>query len=360
MRSFFGLFGLVFVICVTYLAVWPVPVQPKIWDAPHNPGYTGDFEPNTRLADLEFLGLDGRQGPEDVAIGPDGLIYVATHGGEILRRSTDRNDRAEVFAVTGGRPLGIEFGGGGTLYVADAFRGLLAIDQRGTVRVLADHAGGRPILYANDLDIAEDGSIYFTDASTRFGAEAFGGTLEASVLDLIEHSKNGRVLKYDPRTNETTLFTNGMTFPNGVAVGSDGSIFVVETGAYRVWRLSPDGSQREVVLEGLPGFPDNINNAPDGTLWLGLVSPRNALMDKLDGSPKIRRAITRLPAKMKPAPTRYGFILRLRTDGKVIETLQDPAGAYALTTGAVSAPDGSIFIASLTEGRLGVLRQTDR
>lgn len=360
MRSFFGLFGLVFVICVTYLAVWPVPVQPETWEAPANPGFTGDFQPNSRLEDLEFLGLGGRHGPEDVAIGPDGLIYLATHGGEIIRRSDNPSEKAEVFATTGGRPLGLEFGPDGTLYVADAYLGLLGIDDQGTVRVLADHADGRPISYANDLDIAKDGSIFFTDASTRFGAKTFGGTLEASVLDLIEHSKNGRVLKYDPRTGQTTLFTNGMTFPNGVAIGPDGSVFVVETGAYRVWRLSQDGTQREVVLENLPGFPDNINDAPDGTLWLGLVSPRNALMDKLDNSPKIRRVIMRLPAKMKPAPTRYGFVLRMRADGKVIETLQDPAGAYALTTGAVSAPDGSIYIASLTEGRLGVLRQTDR
>ncbi|MGH1355893.1 MAG: SMP-30/gluconolactonase/LRE family protein [Thalassovita sp.] len=356
MRSFFGLFGLVFVIFVTYLAVWPVPVQPKAWDAPPNPGYAGDFAPNNRLSDLEFLDLDGRHGPEDVAIGPDGLIYVATHGGEIIRRSTDPDDIAEVFAITGGRPLGIEFAQDGTLYVADAYRGLLSIDAKGAVRVLATEAEGRPIVYANDLDIAQDGTIYFTDASTRFGAEANGGTLSASVLDLVEHSNNGRVLKYDPRSGQTTLFTNGMTFPNGVAIGADGSVFVVETGAYRVWRLSQDGTQREVVLENLPGFPDNINNAPDGTLWLGLVSPRNDLMDKLDQSPEIRRAVLRLPEKMKPAPTRYGFILRMRTDGKVVETLQDPAGAYALTTGAVSTADGQVIVASLTERRLGVLR----
>lgn len=355
MRSFFGLFGLIFGICVLYLVVWPVPVQPKAWQAPPNPGYSGDFAPNARLTDLEFLDLDGRTGPEDVAVGPDGLIYVATHGGEIIRRGTNPKDVAEVFAITGGRPLGLEFAPDGTLYVADAFKGLLSIDQNGEVNVLATEADGSPILYANDLDIAQDGTIYFTDASTRFGAEANGGTLSASILDLIEHSNNGRVLKYDPVTGKASLFANGMTFPNGVAIGPDGAIFVVETGAYRVWRLSPDGAERKVVLENLPGFPDNINDAPDGTMWLGLVSPRNDLMDKLDQSPAIRRAVLRLPQKMKPAPTRYGFILRMRGDGKVVETLQDPKGAYALTTGAVTGPDGKIYVASLTERRLGVL-----
>ena len=63
----------------------------------------------------------------------------------------------------------------------------------------------------------------------------------------------------------------------------------------------------------------------------------------------------RLPDAMKPAPTRYGFILRMDAEGRVIETLQDPAGNYALTTGAVTLPDGRIAVTSLTEPRLGVL-----
>ena len=356
MKSFLGLFALFFSIFSGYMIFWPVPVQPKAWNAPPNSGYSGAFSPNTRLRDLDFLELDGRSGPEDVAIGPDGMIYVATQTGEIIRRSTNPEDNAEVFAITGGRPLGLEFAADGTLYVADAFRGLMSISPSGAVRSLATEADGLAILYANDVDIGPDGTVFFTDASTRFGAESHGGTLSASVLDLVEHSSSGRVLKYDPVTEQVTLFADGMSFPNGVAVGSDGSVFVVETGTYCVWKFSPDGSRRKQILTKLPGFPDNINTAPDGTLWLGLVSPRNDLMDKLDGSPEIRRAVMRLPEKMKPAPTRYGFILRMREDGSVVETLQDPQGSYALTTGAVSTSDGSVYVASLTERRLGVLR----
>ncbi|THD73762.1 SMP-30/gluconolactonase/LRE family protein [Thalassobius vesicularis] len=355
MRSVLGLWGIVAAVCAGYLAYWPVPAQPESWEAPHNPGYIDAFAPNDRLGQLEFLDLAGRKGPEDVAIGPDGLLYVATHDGEILRLAQS-GGAAEVFAQTNGRPLGLEFGPNGTLYVADAYRGLLAITPDGAVRLLADHADGTPILYADDVDVAEDGTVYFTDASTRFGAEANGGTLRASVLDLLEHSDNGRVLKYDPVTEQTTLFSDGLTFPNGLAVGPDGSVYVVETGTYSVWRYAPDGSQRELVIGRLPGFPDNINPAQDGSFWVGLVSPRNALMDKLSDRPGLRRAILRLPDSMKPAPERYGFVLRIAADGTVLETLQDPSGGYALTTGAVTAADGSVFVSSLTESRLGVLR----
>ena len=101
----------------------------------------------------------------------------------------------------------------------------------------------------------------------------------------------------------------------------------------------------------------NLNHAADGTFWLGLVSPRNAIMDRLSDAPFLRRVIMRLPEAMKPAPTRYGFVLRINSDGDVIETLQDPNGDFALTTGAVALPDGGVAVTSLTEPRLGVLKQ---
>lgn len=357
MKSILRTIGLAIICLMLYLSFWPVSVRPVSWDAPDNPGYTGDFVQNDQLAALKMIELDGRVGPEDADVRPDGLIYVATHDGEILRIGP--KNEVEVFAQTQGRPLGIEFNEEGTLYVADAYRGLLSVNQNGEVRLLADQTeDGSPILYADDVDIASDGIVYFSDASTRFGAEASGGTLAASVLDLVEHSANGRILRFDPTTGRTTVFAEDLTFANGVAVDKSGdAVFVVETGEYRVWRFPMNGSPGEVVLENLPGFPDNINNAEDGTFWIGLVSPRNAIMDKLSNLPFFRRVVMRLPDAMKPAPTRYGFVLRIDSKGNVIETLQDPSGDYALTTGALTLADGRVVVTSLTEPRLGILQR---
>lgn len=352
-----SLLAAVLVCLAVYLIVWPVPVRPVAWEAPEDAGYTQEFIQNDRLAALELIDLGGRIGPEDADIGPDGLIYVPSHNGEILRIGTDGS--VELFAQTDGRPLGLEFAPDGTLYVADAYRGLLAIDQLGKVTFLTNQVeDGSPVLYADDVDIAADGSIYFSDASTRFGAEANGGTLAASVLDLVEHSASGRILKFDPVSGKTTVFAAGLNFANGVAINDESTaVFVVETGAYRVWRFPMDGGEGRVILDNLPGFPDNINPASDGTFWVGLVSPRNAIMDKLSGNTFLRRVIMRLPDVMKPAPTRYGFILRMDADGRIIETLQDPTGSYALTTGAVTLSDGRVVVTSLTEPALGLLQQ---
>jgi len=355
MKIVLGTIGAAAVFLLLYLAFWPVSVQPKSWHAPNNTGYTGDFVANQKLANLTLVDLGSHLGPEDADIGPDGMIYVASHDGEILRIAADNT--TEVFAQTHGRPLGIEFDQNGTLFVADAYRGLLSINREGDVTLLANKTvDGSPILYADDLDVTSDGVIYFSDASTRFGAQSNGGTLAASVLDLVEHSANGRVLKYDPATMQTTIFADGLTFANGVAINAaEDSVFVVETGDYRVWRFPMDGSPGEVILDNLPGFPDNINNAEDGTFWIGLVSPRNEIMDKLSDKPFLRQVVMRLPDAMKPAPTRYGFILKMDEGGAVIETLQDPSGTYALTTGAVNLADGRVVVTSLTEPRLGIL-----
>ncbi|MBU0989638.1 MAG: hypothetical protein KJ823_05555, partial [Proteobacteria bacterium] len=57
------------------------------------------------------------------------------------------------------------------MIVADAFRGLLSIAPDGTITELAVVADGVPIRYADDVDVAADGKIYFSDASTKFCAK---------------------------------------------------------------------------------------------------------------------------------------------------------------------------------------------
>jgi sugar lactone lactonase YvrE len=359
MKKLFVALTLLLLGAVVYLLAWPVAVEPQAWSPAENPGYAGPFAANSDLAGLEFIDLPaGEYGPEDIAVGADGQLYTATHSGKILRIDP-LSGRSSVLADTGGRPLGIEFDGAGTLWIADAYRGLMALTASGEMQLLASETSdGSPILYADDLDIAPDGRVYFSDASMRFGAEDNGGTLAASLLDLMEHSTSGRVLVYDPQTRRTDVFADGLSFANGVAVSANGAyLFVNETGTYQVHRysLAPASyGTRETVISSLPGFPDNINRMPDGSLWLGIVSPRAPALDTLAQKPFLRKLVARLPASMGPAPQRYGFVIRMDESGKVVRTLQDPGGAYASTTGAIRLPDGRLAITSLTEPRIGI------
>ena len=231
-KLLFGLIGFVLLLLV-YLLAAPVPIQPQAWMVPANPGYEGVFAVNHQLSDVEYLSIADFKGPEDVVLDKQGRVYVSVHEGRILRLSAD-GQSVEVFSETGGRPLGLAFDINGNLIVADAYLGLLSINDKGQQRLLSDHVGDTPIRYANNLDIADNGIIYFTDASTKFGAREWGGSYPASLLDLMEHGGHGRVLSFNPVNGDTKVVYEGLNFANGLAMSSDQqAVLVNETGNYR-------------------------------------------------------------------------------------------------------------------------------
>ena len=202
----------IIVVVVLYFVAWPVPIDPVAWKAPPNPGYTGVFAVNDRLKDVETFPIADNHGPEDIAIDAQGRIYAATHEGSIVRLNADGSN-PENWVDTKGRPLGIDFDSKGNLIVADAFRGLLSIAPDGTITELATTAAGVPIRFADDVDVAADGKIYFSDASTKFGAKESGGAYEASLLDINEHGGHGKLLVYDPATGVAETLLDGLN-PN--------------------------------------------------------------------------------------------------------------------------------------------------
>jgi sugar lactone lactonase YvrE len=337
-----------------YLVAWPVPIDPVSWHAPTDAGLVDPFQPDDRLRRATLFDLGDHQGPEDIAGGPDGLIYASTVDGAIIRLRPDGNG-IEVFAETGGRPLGIEFGPAGNLYVANAYLGLQKIAPDGRVELLVDTYDGKPIPYADDLAVAANGKIYFSDASSKFGVSEYGGSYQASLLDILEHGGNGRVFEFDPASGQTTLIVDGLNFANGVAISDDQQFLLVnETGHYRVWRYWLDGpraAQREVVLENLPGFPDNINNGLNDRFWIGLVAPRNNLLDGLADKPWLRKVVQRLPPFARPKAEPSSHIIGITGDGVVLMNLQDSAATVPALTGAYETRD-AIWLSSLFGNRL--------
>src|SRR5690606_20170232 len=122
--------------------------------------------------------------------------------------------QVETFVSTGGRPLGMDFDAGGNLIVADAYKGLLRIDPAGKIEVLASEAEGVPFAFTDDLDIASDGRIYFTDASSRFQQPDY-------LLDLLEGRPYGRLMVHDPASGQTEVLLKDLYFANGVALSQN-------------------------------------------------------------------------------------------------------------------------------------------
>jgi len=342
---------------VLYFAFWPVPVDPVAWTPPPAPGSLGPFARNERLTAMERLPLGPDHGPEAVVLDAAGSIYTSTREGRIVRLRSDGSG-AETYAETKGAPLGLRFDASGNLIVADALRGLLRITPDRLVTVLASEADGTPIAYADDLDVARDGRIYFSDASTKFGARQWGGSYSASLLEIIEHRGNGRLLVWDPTTGKATTVMRGIHFANGVALADDESyVLVSETGSYRVlrhWLSGPRGGRTEPLIENLPGFPDNVTRGLGGRFWVALISPRSGPVDALAAHPFLRKILMRLPGVLLPQPSSYGHVVAFDATGKVVASLQDPSGGYRKISSALETAH-HLYIGSLEMPELGRL-----
>merc|ERR1712151_24235 len=99
--------------------------------------------------------------------------------------------------MVGGAPLGLIVSKSGDVLVCVPNQGLLKVSDD-QISLLASEIDGVPIRFADAVVEASDGSVYFSDASTKFGYDRW-------VLDLLEAKPYGRLLKYDPITRKTTV-----------------------------------------------------------------------------------------------------------------------------------------------------------
>jgi sugar lactone lactonase YvrE len=335
------------VVGVGLLLVLPAPIDPVRWTPDPNPGLTGSFESNLQLAETERL-LEGVGiGPEDVACAPDGMRYTGFEDGRIVR--FDGAGTHTELANTGGRPLGMQLDASGRLIVADALRGLLAVSAKGEIEVLTDSVNGEKMLFVDDLDIAADGTIWFSDASMRHG-------YAHSMYNFLEGRPTGRLLSYDPASGETRVRLDKLFFANGVALGPDDDyVLVNETGAGRIQRLWLKGAkagQRDLFASGLPGTPDNISFNGRDTFWVAMPSLRDAA-DAMAGHPLLRKVISHLPmATLQAGASPYSFVLGFGLQGEVVENLQDANAGYSMITSANEC-EGSLYLGSISMPAVG-------
>jgi sugar lactone lactonase YvrE len=331
-------------------AAFPQGFDPAPWTPPTDQGFTGDYAANNALASIQKHGESEVIAPEDIAIDKNGNIYACSADGRIVRWQPDFS-QPQTFVNTGGRPLGLHFDTVGNLIVADANRGLLAIDRESNMTVLSTQHEGRPYRLLENVEIAQDGTIYFTDASHKF-------TKKNLVDDLFEHQANGRLLAYDPTSKTTRLILGNIYFANGVALDAkEKSLFVVETGMYRIlrhWIEGPKKGKTEVVRDNLPGYPDGLSVGSNDVLWVAIGSPRNESFDAMMPKPFHRKIVHKLPKFLHPAPIRYSFILGLNQDGSVQHNLQDPQGNYAVISRVIEH-QGNLYMGSFLENAVGVI-----
>lgn len=347
MKWFLGVLLVLFVV-VGGLLLAESPIDSVAWEAPGAQPMTGPLSPNNQLKSAELLAQGEVYGPEDSTIDDDGVLYSGTQDGWIVRVWPD--GRVENWLQTEGRPLGMVFDHDGNLIVADAWKGLLSISPDKTVTVLTREAEGLPFGFTDDVDIAPDGRIYFTDASSRFNQPEY-------MLDLMEMRPHGRLLRYDPATEKTEVLLRNVYFANGVAVSPDGEYLLMnETWKYRILRYWISGRKPrtvEVFADNLPGFPDNLAVDSAGRYWVAFPTTRNPQIDSMHAHPWLKDLLAKLPDSLKPVPEQYGLAVAFNDEGEILTSLHDTDGHHLQEITSVNPHDGFLYFGSLHNDRIG-------
>jgi gluconolactonase len=239
--------------------------------------------------------------------GADGELFVVDiPWGRVLRVGADGS--WQVVAEYDGWPNGCKRRPDGMLLLADYRRGLVRVDpQRGRVSDHLPHRHSEGFKGLNDLHLAADGAVWFTDQG-QTGL----------------HDPGGRVYRLAPDGGLHTVMAQ-LPSPNGLALAPDGkALFVAMTRDAAVWRaaLMPDGNVGKVgrfaSFFGATG-PDGIAFDPGGRLWV--AHPSGDCVWVLAPSGEIARRV-RLP------PGAFPTNLSLGADGSFVITASGTGSLY--------------------------------
>jgi sugar lactone lactonase YvrE len=323
-----------------------------------------------------FIKIDPVVGPESLAISPDGeFLYFGMADGWIarLRRGSAEPERVvqtgEDLPCCGteecehqcGRPLGLRFDQNGALLITDTALGLFKLDVETKELTFLMHsaAGRRSLLLDDVVERKEDGMLFLTDSSASLPRTQV-------MFVALAANPDGRILQYNPKTNETNVLIDHRPFPNGIQMSFDGkSLLWCETPRARIMQYNFETQEISVFAENLPGLPDNLRPSERGdTFLVGLASKRASpfsLPHLLAPYAGLRRLICSwfgagTILKFVPA---YGIVAEIDAKGNLVRTLQDPAASTPWISEATEF-DGYYYLGSFRNKFLSrVKKETD-
>ncbi|KAK9116262.1 hypothetical protein Sjap_015209 [Stephania japonica] len=266
------------------------------------------------------------------------------------REWCDGSNRAETENICG-RPLGLQFNKRTCdLYIADAYFGLLKVSGNGGVATqLASSVANVPFMLTNALDIDQDtGLVYFTDSSIFFRRWEIA-------MAVLFGDKSGRLMRYDPISQQVTVLLDGLRVANGVALSKNNSyILVAETGRTRIiryWLQGPNAKTSEVFAK-LPYFPDNIKRNARGEFWVALSNGQGRVQRSVeafgDSSSEIDlRSRTSALLGVSTPSMKDAVAIRLGEDGEILEVLNGDDKMVQKPVSEVQENKGTLWIGSV-------------
>jgi ribose transport system permease protein len=326
------------------------------------PDSGSEYALNDKLRGVDAIGLGELDGPEDVIFDSQENLYCGSRHGDIIRFFAPDHKRWEIFAHIGGHPLGLAFDAKGNLHTCVGGMGLYMItpDPERKVIKLSDETNrslfsiidDSRLRLADDLDIAPDGRVFFSEATVRYEMYDW-------MVDALEARGNGRIICYDPKDGSSRTVVPSLQLPNGICVEPNGqSLLFAETWGCRItrwWFDGPNKGKSEVIIENLPGYPDNINRASDGTYWCALCGMRSPVFDLALTMPQFRR---RMVYKVARDEWLYpnmntGCVIKFDASGKILDVLWDLGGeAHPMIT-SIREHRGYLYLGGIYNNRVG-------
>ncbi|MCH2232753.1 MAG: SMP-30/gluconolactonase/LRE family protein [Crocinitomicaceae bacterium] len=328
---------------------WGCKIQPASWSPPLKPDFQGVYELNDDLSHGEKVHLLNYYGAEEFLVDKEGNIYCGSHVGEkdfskgAIIKISPRN-QAEIYLKTDSWITGMAFDKDENIIALLNGVGLIKISKDKKIDTLLTHtAPDEPILMGTGLKISTDGKIYFANMST----------IQQTSWDyvnqiILEMKKTGGVFCYDPNTKKVETISAGNYFGNGLEISkNEDFILISETSRYRILKYWIKGEKRgtsEILLENLPGFPNNISRRENGNYWVGFTTKRNDQLDKAHPKPRIKKIIYAMPEFLKPKPEKFGMVAEITSEGDIVRCLFDPAGELVTESGALKEHNGHLYL----------------
>jgi len=194
----------------------------------------------------EFSITTASAGANDITAGPDGNLWFTEH----LQNAVVRLTPAGVFTfftipTAAANPSGITLGPDGALWFAE--NGVSQIGRIDTIGNIVEFGGltGRP----DRITAGPDGNLWFTEP-------------------LPADSKIGRITPANGAVSEFQVTLQSQ--PGDIVTGPDGNLWFTEFNTEFLSQITPAGVVTDV--QKARGGPFGIGRAPDGALWVALMS----------------------------------------------------------------------------------------
>jgi len=326
-------------IYIRFLFLHEPDYVPKAWESYDIRNRSEGFESITPVSEMHTIDISPYSNPETVVY-HDGYLYASVDESKIIRIKEDGSDLKKLLS-TDGKILGFEVDDEDTIWFTDVYHsGVYRADSANHYQI-ETVVSGAPLNYPDAICLSKDQSkIYISDATVVKVKEEKNGAVNASNTDLLAHTMSGRVYCYDLNTKELTEIASGFSFCNGIQLSEDEKyLYVNETSGNRIWKVNIQNKDKEIFLDALPGFPDNMSERGEGIYWTGFASPENVTYTSLSNKVLLRKVILNLPYHLRNILMNTGdsttTFFAFNEEGEILYYVNTDQFNYGTTTGII-------------------------